>query len=157
MKRNFFVLFLLISIGLFACGKKGDPLPQKIDQLFSLQNVFANINPEGTITVMGTVVGSKENAQSFTLELEPIEEDCIGCPFVPTERFTKTPAEAMVNRGTGEFSITILPSTQSNIYRWRVVVRNSVSGLPSVVTPAFKVNKPFDDKRNFVEISPKKK
>lgn len=143
-------------MALFACGKKGDPLPQKIDQLFSLQNVFATINPEGTITVMGTVVGSKENAQSFTLELEPVDEDCIGCPFVPAERFTKTPAEALVNKEKGEFSITVLPSRVSNIYRWRVVVRNSVSGLPSVATPAFKVNKPFDDKRNFIELSPKK-
>ena len=156
MKKNVLLMVFVFCFALVACGKKGDPLPQKVDKLFSLQDVFASVNPEGTLTVMGTVIGAKQNVQSFTLELEAVDEDCIGCPFVPAERYTKTPAETIVNTRTGEFSITVLPATKSSVYRWRIVARNSVSGLPSAVTPVFKVNKPFEDKRDFIELTPKK-
>lgn len=54
MKNFYFFAVLCLIILCAACGKKGDPLPQKVDQLFSLQNVFVVYNPEGTLTVQGT-------------------------------------------------------------------------------------------------------
>lgn len=150
-KYSFFVLCCLL-IFCAACGKKGDPLPQKVDQLFSLQNVFVMYNPEGTLSVQGTVVGALENVQAFTLELEAVDENCIGCPFVPAEKYSKTPQEVWGDFRSSQFSFSVLPYTQSNTYRWRLVVYNAVSGLTNVVTPVYKVNKPFEETRDFVEV-----
>lgn len=147
-------LFFLIVLAVFAaaCGKKGDPLPQKIDQVFSLQNVFMTYNPEGTLTVQGSVVGSLESVQAFLLEIEAVDENCIGCPFIPAEKYAKTPNEVWGDGRKKDFSFTVFPHTQSGAYRWRLVVHNSVSGLPNAVTPVYKVLKPIEDSRDFMEI-----
>lgn len=154
MKKNIVVFFCLLCCLLAgaACGKKGDPLPQKVNQLFSLQNVFVTYNPEGTLTVQGTVAGSIQSVQAFTLELEAVEEDCIGCPFVPAEKYTQTPDEVWGGTRRADFSFTVLPHTGSTVYRWRLVVHNAVSGLPFAATPVYKVHKPIEDERNFVEV-----
>ena len=135
-----------------ACGKKGDPLPQKVNQLFSLQNVFIIYNPEGTLSVQGTIVGAIQNVQAFTLELEAVDEDCIGCPFVPVEKHSETAQAVWGDRRHSQFSFSILPHAKSNVYRWRLVVYNAVSGLTNAVTPVYKVNKPFEETRDFVEV-----
>ncbi len=154
MKKNRTVFFalLLFAVLTAACGKKGDPLPQKVDQLFSLQNVFVTYNPEGTLTVQGTVVGAIASVQAFSLELEAVDEDCIGCPFVPAEKYTQTPEEVWGGVRRADFGFTVYPHTRSTVYRWRLTVHNAVSGLPNAVTPVYKVHKPFDDERNFVEV-----
>lgn len=152
MKKYHFFAVLCLIILCTACGKKGDPLPQKIDQLFSLQNVFVLYNPEGTLTVQGTLVGAIENVQAFTLELEAVDENCIGCPFVPAEKYSKTPQEVWGQGRSSQFSFSVLPHTKSNVYRWRLVVYNAVSGLTNAVTPVYKVNKPFEEIREYVEV-----
>lgn len=152
MKRYSFVITLCLLVFCTACGKKGDPLPQKVNQLFSLQNVFIIYNPEGTLSVQGTIVGAIQNVQAFTLELEAVEEDCIGCPFVPAEKHSETAQAVWGDRRHSQFSFSILPHTKSDVYRWRLVVYNAVSGLTNAVTPVYKVNKPFEETRDFVEI-----
>lgn len=152
MKKYCFFAVLCLILCCAACGKKGDPLPQKVDQLFSLQNVFVIYNPEGTLTVQGTIIGAVENVQAFTLELEAVDEDCIGCPFVPAEKHSETPQEVWGNSRNSQFSFSVLPHTQSNVYRWRLVVYNAVSGLTNAVTPVYKVNKPFEEIREYVEV-----
>lgn len=152
MKNFYFFAVLCLIILCAACGKKGDPLPQKVDQLFSLQNVFVVYNPEGTLTVQGKLVGAIENVQAFTLELEAVDENCIGCPFVPAEKHSEMPQEVWGASRSPQFSFSVLPHTQSNVYRWRLVVYNAVSGLTSAVTPVYKVNKPFEDTREYVEV-----
>lgn len=149
---NMFCVLCMFA-ALAACGKKGDPLPQKIDQLFSLQNVFMTYNPEGTLTVQGTVAGSVASVQAFVLQVEAVDEDCIGCPFVPAEKFTRRPEEVWGGNRRADFSFTVFPHEKSSVYRWRLIVHNSVSGLPNAATPVYKINKPFEDERNFVEIA----
>lgn len=152
MKKYSFILALCLFILCAACGKKGDPLPQKVDQLFSLQNVFVVYNPEGTLSVQGTIVGALENVQAFTLELEAVEEDCIGCPFVPAEKHSQSAYEVWGGVRSSEFSFSVYPHERSTVYRWRLVVYNAVSGLTNAVTPVYKVNKPFEETRDFVEV-----
>lgn len=153
-KYSFFTVLAVLCLcaALTACGKKGDPLPQKVDQLFSLQNVFMTYNPEGTLTVQGTVVGSVASVQAFTLQVEAVEEDCIGCPFVPAEKFSRRPEEVWGGIRSNDFSFTVFPHDKSTVYRWRLIVHNAVSGLPNAITPVYKVNKPIEDKREFVEV-----
>lgn len=127
-------------------------MPQKINQLFNLQNVFVTYNIEGTLTVQGTIAGALENVQAFSLELEAVEEDCIGCPFVPAEKYARIPEEVWGGIRSRDFSFTVFPHTMNTVYRWRLVVYNSVSGLPNVMTPVYKVNKPIEDIRSFVEV-----
>lgn len=152
IKKYHFFAVLCLLICCVACGKKGDPLPQKVDQLFSLQNVFMVYNPEGTLSVQGALVGAIENVQAFTLEIEAVDEDCIGCPFVPAEKYAKTPQEVWGQGRSSQFAFSVLPHTQSNVYRWRLVVYNAVSGLTNAVTPVYKVNKPFEEIREYVEV-----
>ncbi len=153
MKTYSFLMVLCLFILCAACGKKGDPLPQKVDQLFHLQNVFVIYNPEGTLSVQGTIGGAIENVQAFTLELEAVDEDCIGCPFVPAEKHSETAQEVWGNGRSSQFSFSVYPHVESNVYRWRLVVYNAVSGLTNAVTPVYKINKPFEEARDFVEIS----
>ena len=150
MKKLFSLCCIVCLFCLVSCGKKGDPLPQKINQLFSLQNVFVTYNSEGTLTVQGSIVGALENVQAFSLELEAAAEDCIGCPFVPAEKYARIPEEVWGGVRAQDFGFTVFPHTMSTVYRWRLVVYNSVSGLPNVMTPVYKVNKPT---RNFVEVN----
>ena len=139
MKKLFSLCCIVCLFCLVSCGKKGDPLPQKINQLFSLQNVFVTYNSEGTLTVQGSIVGALE--------------DCIGCPFVPAEKYARIPEEVWGGVRAQDFGFTVFPHTMSTVYRWRLVVYNSVSGLPNVMTPVYKVNKPIEDTRNFVEVN----
>lgn len=151
--KKFSLLFLIVfAVFAAACGKKGDPLPQKIDQVFSLQNVFMTYNPVGTLTVQGSVVGAVESVQAFLLEIEAVDENCIGCPFIPAEKYAKTPGEVWGGARKKDFSFTVFPHTQSAAYRWRLVVHNSVSGLPNAVTPVYKVLRPVEDSRDFMEV-----
>ncbi len=153
MKKLFSLCCIVCLFCLVSCGKKGDPLPQKINQLFSLQNVIVTSYSEGTLTGQGSIVGALENVQAFSLELEAAAEDCIGCPFVPAEKYARIPEEVWGGVRAQDFGFTVFPHTMSTVYRWRLVVYNSVSGLPNVMTPVYKVNKPIEDTRNFVEVN----
>ena len=109
MKKLFSLCCIVCLFCLVSCGKKGDPLPQKINQLFSLQNVFVTYNSEGTLTVQGSIVGALENVQAFSLELEAAAEDCIGCPFVPAEKYARIPEEVWGGVRAQDFGFTVFP------------------------------------------------
>lgn len=131
-----FIFICLVSIG---CGRKSLPIPQKINQLFSLQDVFVYLNSDGTLTVQGKVRGAIINVQSILLELEPINENCPTCPFIPLEKFNKR--SEMISLSTGHFSFTVMPAKRVMTYRWRLVGYNIISGLPEVHSPVLTITK----------------
>ncbi len=149
---------LIISIIIFSllaltsCGRKSAPLPQKINQLFSFQNVYVYADDVGTITVMGEISGAKQNVQALELQLEGYDETCPTCPFLPVESFSIRPADKWPSGIPNNFSFTIMPTKQFKSYRWRLVGYNHISGLPEVLTPVLKLEAPIEDNREFVEI-----
>lgn len=147
-----FFIVLMFSIGIVACGKKGPPLPQKINQLYSFQDVYVHLNSAGSLTVMGTINGARQNVQALVLEIEGYDENCSTCPFVPAESFAIDPRAVWDSNIPQEFSFTVMPTKQFVAYRWRVVGHNSILGLPTVVTPVLKAQTPIEDNRNFLEI-----
>ena len=145
--------FLVVfSVAVSACGRKEPPLPQKINQLYSFQNVYVYLNPTGSLTIMGTISGARKNVQALVLELEGYDENCSTCPFVPVESFDINSREMWNNEIPREFSLTVMPTKQFKAYRWRLVGHNSISGLPNVTTPVLKVEAPIKDDRDFIEI-----
>ena len=128
-------LFCCLLLGtVLACGKKGDPLPQRIDQLFSWRNVFVTLTPEGGLSVAGSVSGAVRNVQSMKLEVEPLDDACPTCPFIPLEIFPVSLNEAWEGSGPS-FSFTVFPVTKASAYRWRLVGQNVVPSLPEVLSP----------------------
>ena len=147
-----FAILFLFTVVISACGRKEAPLPQRIDQLYSFQNVYVYLNPVGSLTVVGTINGAKKNVQALVLEIEGYDETCSTCPFVPVESFSMNPREMWNDIVQSEFSFTVMPTKQFNVYRWRLVGHNGISGLPNVATPVLKVEIPIEDNRNFLEI-----
>lgn len=147
-----FFIVLMFSIAIMACGKKGPPLPQKINQLYSFQDVYVHLNSVGSLTVMGTINGARRNVQALVFEIEGYDDSCPTCPFVPVESFVINPGTAWNNNTPKEFSFTVMPTKHSTAYRWRIIGHNSIVGLPTVVTPVLKVQAPIEDNRPFIEI-----
>ena len=147
-----FVLLIIFSTIMGACGRKGAPLPQKVDQLYSFQDVYVYQNSAGSLTVMGTINGARQNTQALVLEIEGYDENCSTCPFVPVESFPIDPRAEWNSDVPREFSFTIMPTKLFTAYRWRLVGHNSIAGLPTVATPVLKLEAPIVDTREFIEI-----
>ncbi len=146
------IAIITISVFLGACGRKNAPLPQKVDQLFSFQNVYLYANEALTLTLMGEISGAKENVQTLELQLEGYDETCPSCPFMPLESFSIRPSDTWPNGLPNSFSFTVMPTSQAKSYRWRLVGHNSISGLPEVLTPVLKLEPPLVEDREFVEV-----
>lgn len=134
-----FCLLICASLLFIACGKKEAPLPQKIDHLFTFQNVYVYQNQVGSLTVMGTVTGARNNVQGLKLEIEGYDESCPTCPFVPAESFAIDPRNMWNSNMPTEFSFTVMPTMTSSSYRWRLTGYNVINGLPEVRTPVLNV------------------
>ena len=143
---------IVFSAMIASCGRKGPPLPQKMSQLYSFQDVYVHQNPLGTLTIEGVINGARENVQALVLEIEGYDESCLTCPFVPAESFNIEFRETWNNTVPREFSFTVMPTKLFEQYRWRLIGHNNISGLPNVVTPVLKVQVPIEDSRPFVEI-----
>lgn len=128
-------LFICSIFFISACGKKNYPLPQKTDELFSFQNVFAELMPDSSIQVNGEIIGAIENLQAIVLETQALDESCATCPFVPLESFPINPTDIWQAENT--FSFVVQPKTKNivPIYRWRIIGHNAISGLPTVISP----------------------
>ncbi len=152
-KPLFIILTLfLMTITVFACGKKTNPIPQKTNQLFSFQDVYAYLNEVGTITIVGNISGMVENVQAIELELEGFDENCPTCPFIPAEKFSLTPIDQRTKEISRSFSYTVFPTKQFKSYRWRLVGYNGIAGLPNIMTTVKILEAPIDDDREFIEI-----
>ncbi len=128
------LVLLLCAALTAACGKKGNPTPDYSEQLFSWRHVNATVSGPGCLSVSGAVGGSAANVAGMTLELQPYDDSCAGCPFVAQESHTVSPADVM--RNDGAFSFAYCPASRADAYRWRLVGRNTRPGLPAVLTPA---------------------
>ncbi len=146
------LLFVLIfSFGLIACGKKEAPIPQKTDQLFSFQDVYVHMNEEGSLSVVGSINGTRKNVQALELQIEGYDEACPTCPFVPVEVFTVNPRETWEGIIPADFSFTVLPAKQFRAYRFRLIGHNNIAGLPQIMTSVLKIEAPIVDNRPYVE------
>jgi len=147
-----FSFLVVFSITISACGRKAPPLPQKISQLYSFQNVYVYLNPAGSLTVAGSIAGARKNVQALVLEIEGYDENCSTCPFVPVESFDISAREMWNDEIPRDFSFSVMPTKQFKSYRWRLVGYNGISGLPNVATPVLKIQAPIEDDRDFIEI-----
>lgn len=76
----------LASFALCACGRKTAPEPDVSALSFQLRSVFVERTEGGCLIARGSIGGATRNVASAVLELQPLEESCEGCPFVPQER-----------------------------------------------------------------------
>lgn len=139
-KRPSFALLLMLALifavpAIAGCGKKGPPRPHYSTQEFSWRNVFAEVTETGCLSVNGSVSGSARNVEKIILEFQPLDESCVGCPFVPQERYVVDAAEAWEAPDADTFRFAYCPSDQAGAYRWRLVGHNSNRGLGDVFTP----------------------
>jgi len=150
MKHRERVWIMALLLVLCACGKKGPPMPDYSDRLFSWQNVFAVMTDDGCIGVSGTVEGAARNLAEIVLELQPLgsSEDCATCPFMPADFHRVSAADAVESPDGRTFRFTYCPSsavpfaTDGHSWRWRVAGRNVFYGLPPVLTPVRLVQSP---------------
>ncbi len=128
------LLCLLLPAGL-GCGKRGDPEPRDQARAFSWSETEATLTGK-CLTFTGTLQGAYNNLDSIRLETAPVRgpEDCPGCPFVPREIITFSPAGAGFNRNTGTITLTYCPGP-AMAYRWRLIGVSVYNSLPHAVSP----------------------
>lgn len=143
-------LSFIFILQLQACGRKGLPEPAINSELFSWHNVSAAPGSRSCINIHGEVSGSYSNLSSVVLELQPIDESCLGCPFVPMESHT-LPATEIGLQGGSRFNITYCPTTPSTEYRWRLTGKNRVPATPSIQTPVRVITMPQDTLQEILE------
>lgn len=129
------VLVLVLLTGAAGCGKKGAPMPDYSNQLFSWRNVFATLSDDGCVSVSGSVGGEAQNLAFMVLEIEPLDASCAGCPFVSQETYRVDSADAWESPDGQTFRFAYCPTARSDAYRWRLVGRNVFTSLPAVSTP----------------------
>lgn len=129
------LILLVLLLVVAGCGKKGLPVPDYSQQMFSWRNVFAVMSEDGCISISGSVSGETRNLAFMVLDLEPLEASCAGCPFVAQESFRMDPADAWESPDGQTFRFVYCPAARSDVYRWRLVGHNVFSSLPAVSTP----------------------
>ena len=128
-------LIFVIPAAFAGCGKKGLPQPDYSEQHFSWRNVSATRGESGCLTVNGQVSGQARNVQYINLELQEYDQDCLGCPFVPTETHRVDAAQAWQGQAGESFRFTYCPGRIDKAYRWRLSGQNVYQGMPQVLTP----------------------
>ena len=124
---------LLLVLG--ACGKKTDPEPDLSALSFQIRNVFVEKIDGKCLRVHGSMGGATRNVASVVLELQPLEESCANCPFVPQERVRVEGESIWEAPGAETFSFRYCPSSYSQEYRWRFSAQNILPGMPPQISP----------------------
>lgn len=128
------LIFLCILSGVFiGCGKKELPKPSLVSDAFIWQNVNA-VPVDSCLFISGEVGGSAENLGLILLEVQGIDDDCLGCPFVP-EMAEKTYADDVMLMNSNTFQMKYCPLVKSDTYRWRLVGINKIYGMTDLPTP----------------------
>ncbi len=127
-----------LSILLIACGKKGLPEPDLIEDLFTWQNISA-ASIENCISVSGQLQGNVENVMSVNMEVQGLTEACVDCSFVAEMNEVYEPQEIFDNK-SNVFQLNYCPTREYDEYRLRIVGNNKVLGLPQVTSQIIILN-----------------
>ena len=125
----------LASFALCACGRKTAPEPDVSALSFQLRSVFVERTEGGCLIARGSIGGATRNVASAVLELQPLEESCEGCPFVPQERVMVEGENIWEAPGAETFFLRYCPTSRAEEYRWRLSVQNALPGLPPQISP----------------------
>jgi hypothetical protein len=147
-KKSAILLMLSLSLITFslltACGKYGDPQPEKSMRSFDWEKV--NITPayvnlsapvNDCLDVTALMTGVYTNLDSVILELANIDkpEDCSDCPFRPTESYILDNLSQAFNRQSGTLNFSYCPGKQSKAYRARIIGTNIYNTARHAVSP----------------------
>ena len=114
------------------CGKKGAPLPDVKEDVFSFSACSAMLSVGG-LHVECRLAGAVRNLEYAVLELEPVDgELCSGCPFTAVEQKRFEAGELRDESAADRISLSYRPARMAESYRWRLVGHNTISGLPDV-------------------------
>ncbi len=114
------------------CGKKGDPLPDISDDIFSFTDCKAHLYG-GALEIEGNIKGAHSNVEYIVLELQPEDgELCTGCPFLAQESERFDAAVLWQDKNSPHIALTYRPLTLAQSYRIRLSGHNAKSGLPEV-------------------------
>lgn len=144
-----FVTLFCIAVLVAACGRKTDPQPEDIKNLFTWQNTEAHFVNNDCLIINGKMSGATRNVDGFTLELEPLKshddsnlppelaalpDSCEGCPFTPRERSEIRPQKSVSENNGITYTFSYCPAIHAKGYRWRIVARNIFLAFPFAIS-----------------------
>lgn len=131
--RNILMLCLCALLALpLACGRKEMPRPAISPASFSINQVEALMSDGFCFSVYGQIDGPVQNVQALFLEIEPVTEACLTCPFLPQQVFQ--PDITQIWESTQNFRFTACPASSAEGYRYRIVGHNITSGIAPVTS-----------------------
>ena len=131
LKAPALCIFLMAALAA-GCGKKGDPLPDVAEDVFTFSACTATLRGGG-LNVECRLAGAVRNLEYAVLELEPVDgELCSGCPFTAVEQKRFEAGELRDESEADRISLSYRPARVTDAYRWRLVGHSTVSGLPDV-------------------------
>ena len=137
-KLTMLLIMMLLALPLSACGKKGLPIPQDAQNMFSWSaakgEAFTaeyNGNVVRCLRVTADLAGASNRVERFLLEVEPQGADiCEGCPFLPAEITEIEPDSFISAQGFTRYTFSYCPTKQSDAYRWRLAAHSIFKGAP---------------------------
>ncbi len=129
MKKYIIFIFVMLIV---ACGKKDLPQPDLIEDSFQWHNVVA-VAAGDCLAISGQVHGNVRNLLQVKLEVQSLTDDCVNCPFL-AEMSETYGAVDILDYDSSVFQIQYCPTSQHDIYRWRLMGESRLVGLPKVAT-----------------------
>lgn len=126
---------VLLLLGGTGCGKKSWPEPQLDEDRFTWGQIQHHRHG-ACLDARALVYGAPNKLGFVFLEWMELEsnEDCPGCPFVPTGRVRLGDGSSEFKRQNGVIRILLCEWNPERSYRWRLVGMNVHRGLGSVTS-----------------------
>ncbi len=151
MKKLVGLLLTVCVLGSAGCGKKDLPVPRNTDEVFAWDDISVTMSESGLLSVSGTVSGAYRNVKDVVFQLEPVLDDCEGCPFVPVDFFPVDVNVMWDSPDSRDFHFVVMPPDGAVEYRWRLMGYSVVESMPAVrstvqrVAPPLLIEKPKQD------------
>lgn len=123
-------VLLALFCGLGGCGKTGMPTPEDESRSFFWESAEATMAGR-CVAFSGQLSGAYQNFDGIRLEIATLnsQDDCPGCPFVPTEVTEISVGDSGFDRKSGSIAFSYCPQP-AKAYRWRLAAISVFNRMP---------------------------